>query len=96
MSLQKRHMQQRRRKQTAYVIYHTIHVSHQKKSSHSHLQQTASASSSNGRRKNHIEIHLAIQNCVISFASSTNPISNSNCVVPLTALSRALKIHACV
>jgi hypothetical protein len=42
----------------------------------------------------YICIHLAIQNSVISFASSTKPISSKSCVVPLTALSRAEKIHA--
>lgn len=41
-------------------------------------------------------IHLAIQNSVTCLASSTSPISNNNCVVPLTALSNALKIQACV
>lgn len=41
-------------------------------------------------------IHLAIQNSVISFASSTNPMSSNSCVVPRTALSSALNIHACV
>jgi hypothetical protein len=41
-------------------------------------------------------IHLAIQNCVISFASSTRPMSSKSWVVPLTALSRALKIQAWV
>lgn len=39
-------------------------------------------------------IHLAIQVSVISFASSTNPISSRSCVVPRTALSSAEKIHA--
>jgi hypothetical protein len=39
-------------------------------------------------------IHLAIQNSVISFASSTSPISSKSCVVPLTALSSAEKIQA--
>lgn len=41
-------------------------------------------------------IHLAIQNSVISFASSTRPMSSKSCVVPLTALSNAEKIHAWV
>jgi hypothetical protein len=41
-------------------------------------------------------IHLAIQNCVISIASSTRPMSSKSWVVPLTALSRALKIQAWV
>jgi hypothetical protein len=46
--------------------------------------------------KSYMWIHLAIQNCVISFASSTRPMSSKSWVVPLTALSRALKIQAWV
>ena len=41
-------------------------------------------------------MNLAIHVSVIRFASSTSPISNNNCTVPLVALSSALKIHVCV
>lgn len=43
----------------------------------------------------HICIHLAIQNSVTSFASSTSPISSRSCVVPRTADSSADQIHYC-
>lgn len=46
--------------------------------------------------RNYTLIHRPIQVLVTCCASSTNPNSNNNCVVPLTALSNALETHACV
>lgn len=51
---------------------------------------------SSGQSSTYTFIHLPIHSFATSFASSTNPNSNSKCTAPLTPLSNALAIHACV